>query len=113
MHFSQSNICHYVDDILLADSGKDVLENIFKGNKKNSALLRVTDCTKKQIYEEEIYLDIWIIKLINKKIQLQKNYRSIGTNYKLLMIFKILMGNINLLRHTIGLSTNELLSNLF
>lgn len=49
----------------LTDSDKDVLENMFKGTQKNSAMLGVTDCSRKK-YKEEIHLVIWVINQSTK-----------------------------------------------
>lgn len=67
-----------MDVILLADSDKDVLENMFKVTQ------RILPCWGLQIapenkYKEEIHLVIWVIKSINRKFH-HKRYRSIGTN---------------------------------
>ena len=62
------------------------------------------------MYKEEIHLVIWVIKSINKnttkKVQIQRDQS------KTLNDFQKLMGDINWLRPTIGLSIQEL-SNLF
>jgi hypothetical protein len=44
--FLQSIIYHYRNAIMLTDSDKDVLENMFKVT-KNFAVLGVTDCFRK------------------------------------------------------------------
>lgn len=76
--FPQAAIDHYMDNVLLDDSDKDVLENMFKVTQ------RILPCWGLQIapenkYKEEIHLVIWVIKSINKKFYC-KRYRFVENN---------------------------------
>lgn len=64
-NFPQAIIYHYMDDILLADADKDVLENMF------TVTQRIFPCWELQIASEkkcteEIHLVIYVIKSINR-----------------------------------------------
>lgn len=76
-----------MDDILLADSNKDVSENMFKVTQNNSAMMGIIDSARKKKYKEDIYLVIWIIKSVNTDFN-HKRYTSIGNYCQFLMIFK-------------------------
>lgn len=83
--FLWSIICHYMDDILLSDSDRDVLENTFKVTQ------RILPCWGLQIALEKIQRGD-ILSYLCYKISQQKFYhicyQSIGTSCKLLIIFK-------------------------
>lgn len=64
--FPQSIIYHYMDDILLADSDKDVLENMFKMTQ------RILPCWGLQIAPEKIQR-VHSINYLGYKISQQKN----------------------------------------
>ena len=101
-NFPQAIIYHYMDDIFLADSDKDVLENMLKVTQK------VLPCWGLQFTPEKIQRGD-SLSYLGYKINQQKNQpqkvQICKDQLQTLNDFQKLMGDINWLRPTSRLST--------